>query len=88
MVWIISIGIFFFFSVIGVTTGHTSEALYFLLLTIGMIEVMKFLLEIDIRKAIAENNRRETHRIKATAEFIENVGKELEKKQKESSANG
>lgn len=88
MVWIISIGICFFFSLIEVATGHASEALYFLLLTIGMIEAMKFLLLIDVKKAIVENNRRETHRIKATAEFIENVGKELEKKQKESSANG
>ncbi len=88
MAWIISIGICFFFSLVEVATGHTSEALYFLLLTIGMIEIMKFLLEIDIRKAIADQNKKEDQRIKATAKFIGDIGKELEKKQKESSTNG
>lgn len=88
MVWIISISICFFFSSIEMVTGHTSEALYFLLLTIGMIEVMKFLLLIDIKKSIADRNKKEDQRIKATAKFIGDIGKELEKKQKESSANG
>ncbi len=78
---IISLVVCFLISLIEVLTGHTSEALYFLLMSIGVIEVMRFMTVVDIRNRLS-------NRDKATSDLIKSICQEIEKRQKESSTNG